>query len=72
MSTQSGYVVFEDLEKATGPKVHSTSCCLYQIGSKGKLLRPLGTGLISPRKRLGQCVSHLQWAASLSLHYILV
>lgn len=26
----SGYVVFEDYEKATGPKVHSTNCTYYQ------------------------------------------
>jgi len=28
--TQHGYVVFEDLEKATGPKVHHVNCFYYK------------------------------------------
>jgi hypothetical protein len=27
---ENSYVVFEDLKKATGPKVHTTDCWFYQ------------------------------------------
>jgi len=29
-ANKSEYVVFEDFEKAVGPKVHNTDCYLYQ------------------------------------------
>ena len=29
-NNQVSYVVFEDLDKVTGPKVHSADCVLYQ------------------------------------------